>query len=465
LPTDNPTKDPINEPTGGPTISPSLSNSPSSYPSMIPSSSWRPSFQPSMRPSHSSHPSFAHSESPSISSPPSKTPSHTPSLIPSISPSDSLTIRHQVFNPCIISNEGGIPLVGVTVTLYDETGNVIDQTVTDIEGYYTFTGLPMGEYETEVDYPECGRRKLHDHQSLPLQDEPPIHFFKNGDICDVNIIHEGWDAMSHDGFAHFDTVEECCANMFWYDMDGCFSRSHVAFQFDFCVDFSGFGSHSSCPVNEISAVESAMKEGLGDNSKLSLVEFGDMMLTFGAGGEIKCVIPTSNPDLISNQLRGVISLNEPKLSICGVVVTKETRCREETCLEDAFDKVVASFQGYFYNGVFSSVLRALSRDGLRPFLDLKEVEVVASSFKTKRPLLPSTASTFKATDGTTSTEYVVERVETPRFYPTYISGQLCHSKTMFDDWEESFETLKECCESFFSWDFEACCSSLNMGGC
>ena len=71
----------------------------------------------------------------------------------------------------------------------------------------------------------------------------------------------------------------------------------------------------------------------------------------------------------------------------------------------------------------------------------------------------------KVADEAATFEYSATTTDTPRFYPTYLPGQLCHSKTIFDSWEESHGTLKECCEAFFSWDYEACCSSLDMGGC
>jgi hypothetical protein len=53
----------------------------------------------------------------------------------------------------------------------------------------------------------------------------------------------------------------------------------------------------------------------------------------------------------------------------------------------------------------------------------------------------------------------------PRFYPTWVRGELCSSKEVFDDWEDSYATLQECCESHFSWDMSACCSTKEMGGC
>ena len=35
----------------------------------------------------------------------------------------------------------------------------------------------------------------------------------------------------------------------------------------------------------------------------------------------------------------------------------------------------------------------------------------------------------------------------------------------FEDWEESFETLEDCCIGKFRYDYEGCCQSNGMGGC
>jgi hypothetical protein len=55
--------------------------------------------------------------------------------------------------------------------------------------------------------------------------------------------------------------------------------------------------------------------------------------------------------------------------------------------------------------------------------------------------------------------------DVPRFFPTWIGGQLCNSKHSFESWEESYLTLKECCEAHFLWEYSACCASSDMGGC
>jgi len=445
------------------------SNAPTT--SARPSSIWdRPSSQlagmPSASPStKSSQPSYDPSTVPSISAVPTKKPSSAPTepADPTPSPVDTMTIQRQAYDPCA---RGGTPLVGATVSLYtdDEPEIFVDQTVTDSEGSYIFEGLPMGRYVTYVASPDCGRRELSNkaHASpVSLPDDHTIEFYKSGDLCEIKFGIGSGDIFSTADFTHFDTLDECCANMFWYDIDGCFSRSHVAFQFEFCVDISGFSAHSNCPLDEIRAIEMAMQKGLGNNSELALVEFGSTML-INDGGETKCIGPTIQQDHMSNQLRGLIGPHEANLNICGVVLTKEADCREETCLRDAYDKVVGHFQGHFYSGVFSSVLHSLARDDLRPLLDFQAVEIAASSFTTRKLLLPSTVPTE---DEAIAFEYSVTTSDVPHFYPTYISGQLCHSKTLFESWEQSHGTLKECCEAHFSWDFEACCSSLNMGGC
>lgn len=166
---------------------------------------------------------------------------------------------------------------------------------------------------------------------------------------------------------------------------------------------------------------------------------------------------------MTNQLRGLVDARDAKkLSICGAVKTKEAGCREEVCLRKAYDATLGLFRDHFDSGVFSSALHSLAGDGIHPLLDLQGVEVVESSFSTRKLLLPSTVSTESYA---TSFEHSVINSDVPRFYPTYISGQLCHSKNSFDSWEQSHGTLKECCDAHFSWDLEACCSSLNMGGC
>jgi len=44
----------------------------------------------------------------------------------------------------------------------------------------------------------------------------------------------------------------------------------------------------------------------------------------------------------------------------------------------------------------------------------------------------------------------------PRYYATYIKGQLCSSKNSFDSWETSYDSLERCCEEVFFFDLDEC---------
>lgn len=188
-----------------------------------------------------------------------------------------ITNRVAVTDPCL---PGDVPLVNATVYLYG--GPTVLTTVTDSYGYYIFENLPPGRYAVDIVYPTCTRR-LFDRQVGDSSLETNFELYhKKGNVCEVlSLEDQDVPALS------FESIHECCANMFWFDMEGCILRSQ-----------------STDPSSSIS-----------------------------------------------------------------------------------------------------------------------------------------------------------------RFYPTWIGGQLCSSKELFDTWEDSYLTLKECCEAHFAWDYSGCCASLNMGGC
>jgi hypothetical protein len=285
--TSSPTKYPSLIPSDQPSTS--LTNNPSSNPSLQPSiTSLNPSMNPSSRPSISpnSIPSMNPSMNPSAN--PSSRPSLTTSSLPSQMPSITrITISNRVFNPCVDTEE---PLVGVQVLLFNHRGVLVANqplTFTDVNGYYEFVGLPPGRYFVQVDYPACDRRRLSaitGTTESQATSEQTFLFYKSGLMCNVKPSIEVKDELSFGDVMYFDTLDTCCANMFWYDMDGCIARS---------------------------------SKSVEDSSKKS-------------------------------------------------------------------------------------------------------------------------------------------KVAITRFYPTYVAGKLCHSKTKFDSWEQSYTSLQECCKAHFNWDLTAC---------
>jgi len=292
-----PTETKSNVPSGWP------SSKPSNVISMQPSMSKSPSSMPSILPSTSSKPSLRGVPVPT--SMPSSTPSTASSNLPSNQPSKPTTalnqndilseaptvtgmvIQRQAFDPCA---SGVVPLKDATVLLYQSgSTEVFRQTTTDSDGWYEFRGLPMSRYDVEIDYPDCSSRRGLEEE---IEQQHIKLFRESGDFC---ASFDEDERLSSDGFTtHFSSLDECCANIFWYDMEGCIARSRVA-------DFQ--------PLTE----------------------------------------------------EEVLSLE------------------------------------------YSSVVN-----------------------------------------------------DVPRFYPTFISGQLCHSKTSFDAWEESYESLEDCCQTHFLWDYDAC---------
>lgn len=52
-----------------------------------------------------------------------------------------------------------------------------------------------------------------------------------------------------------------------------------------------------------------------------------------------------------------------------------------------------------------------------------------------------------------------------RYYPTYTDGESCSIKSYweFNSWEVYYDTLDECCDKAFSWDYDACMNVNNVG--
>lgn len=69
--------------------------------------------------------------------------------------------------------------------------------------------------------------------------------------------------------------------------------------------------------------------------------------------------------------------------------------------------------------------------------------------------LPSELAELIASADPTPERYVDKSL---RFYPTYSEDNTCSSKSAkaFESWEESFDSLEDCCEAMFSWDIDTC---------
>jgi len=398
---------------------------------------------------HSNHPSLSYS------------PSDLPSITPSISPSQMFYLG-RMWHPCYPDQ----PLSNAQVQVITRQP-IQTITTTDENGYYRFYGLsPDGSYYVvPVEVYQC--RRLSDEyietdpRDVSVSEDrgdkstsdggSQFEFFMNGDSCDTKISNM-WNShieKEQDNILLFDTLDECCANMFWYDMEGCFDRSSIAFQFQFCVELSVVSHYSVCPQEEINIIESAMRLGLEGNVDLMIHKFGDFRV-INEAGQLKCVYDPTSEDVMLQNLRG-LSPHGNIYSTCGIATSRCNNCKDKSCLTEEFDKVSLSLRNFLESPGF---LLHLYRNQLP---SLQDVFVVDSSFTKMEPFLPTTVTPDNFHQSEESD--FVNSLGEVRFYPTWIAGQLCNSKSSFENWEESYSTLAECCKAHFSWDQESC---LNM---
>ena len=268
-------------------------------------------------------------------------------------------------------------------------------------------------------------------------------FYRNGEICDSKIEFEDWETGTDTKF--FDSVDECCANLFSYDYSGCMGRSPVMFKFDFCYDVGSLLPPIDCQTSDIYAniLEDALNLGLGEASDANITRIGDASLT-KVDGSTKCGGSLEGQDFI-NDLTGTIG--QPNLSdlpdsttVCGVITTESYDCTEDDCLNAIYQGIVSGLSTYIDDGSFTDNLNTLATTNLPPIQELQDADGISGSLSTFNLLLPTTISSqlgdlkyFKDSDS-------------------------CRQKTAFTSWETKYDTLLDCCSANFNWKLDDCCA-------
>ncbi|KAL7497451.1 hypothetical protein ACHAWT_007422 [Skeletonema menzelii] len=278
-------------------------------------------------------------------------------------------------------------------------------------------------------------------------------FYRNGEICDSKIKFEDWEMNSPAEWTDtklFDTLDECCANLFSYDYSGCMGRSPVMFKFDFCFDVGSLLPPIDCQTADIYAnvLEDAINLGLGEGSDANITRVGDASLT-KVDGSTQCGGSLEGQDFI-NDLTGTIG--EPDLSdlpdsttVCGVITTESYDCTGDECLSGIYQSIIGSLGVYIDDESLTTNLNSLATTRLPPVQELQVADGITGSLSTYNLLLPTTISSqlgdlkyFKDNDS-------------------------CGQKTAFASWETKYDTLLDCCSANFNWQLEVCCAE--GGGC
>ena len=287
-------------------------------------------------------------------------------------------------------------------------------------------------------------------------------FYKNGEICDTKIHFEDWESNSPADWTdttQFDTLDECCANMFWYDIDGCMERSPVMFKFEFCVDVKGLVEPADCQSADIYAnvLEDAINAGVNldaateedqDLTDANITSIGNVTLTKVDGSTI-CGGSLAGQAFI-NDKTGIVPDIEAAANtvttVCGVITVEDAVCTEEACLMEHYQNLTQIMKQYVDDGVFTATLNDLAAVRLPPVPELQTVSGEDGSFTSNSLLLPATIT------GELNFKY---------YHGSDLST--CMEKTVFLPTETPYDTLYECCSVAFHYDIRGCC--LQGGGC
>lgn len=287
-------------------------------------------------------------------------------------------------------------------------------------------------------------------------------FYKNGDICDTKIFFEDWESNSPADWTdttQFDTLDECCVNMFWYDMDGCMERSPVMFKFEFCVDIKGLVEPRDCQSADhyANVLEDAINAGVNlvadtvedqDLTDANITSIGNVTLAKEKGSTV-CGGSLEGQDFINEQTfiaPDIAAAAEKITRVCGVITVEAADCSQEDCLREDYQNITAVMTEYVNDGGLKKSLNKMAETNLPPVLELQKVSAVDGSFTTSNLLLPAT----------------ITGDQILKYYHGSDLGT-CMDKTFFLETEIPYDTLYECCKVAFHYDVRSCC--IKGGGC
>ena len=301
-----------------------------------------------------------------------------------------------------------------------------------------------------------------------------FHFYKNGDICDTKIYFEDWEDNSPADWIdskHFDTVEECCANAFFYDYENCLSRSPIMFKFDFCVDIQGLVDPPDCQSADIFAnvFEDAINEGChhhGDDdtnhtrrldhipdvtsTDANITKIGLVTLTKESGSTV-CGGSLGSQGFI-NELTGTIpdieAAQNTISTVCGVISVEEEECKEPACLQEHYEAISHELKTFVDHGDLTLAIERRSKTRLPPVPELYAVSALPFSLVTQNLKLPGTV-----TGDVVLLYHFGSNLKTCEAYPDLYYTRKPNLVT--------YESLRECCAAHFSWDESGCRSAFN----
>jgi hypothetical protein len=294
---------------------------------------------------------------------PSISPSESPSAAPSASPTGSKYYPDWINDSQVCLNDGADPEYMMQVQK---------------ENYL---------YDSKED---CCRNHFWWRIQQCMGNQKPM-YYSNGSYCDQKVFFEDWESKYSPGSwsasDQFETLQECCAAKFYWDIDGCVAASPKELTFTFSFSVDNIIIPTNCQDADImgNAIETAINIGLGSNSISAVTQIGCATLSRNAdtdntecGG---CLEGAFLGDFDGTRPAGYY-LNTGSATITAEVSTKSADCSDSMCFQSLYNSIIGDFTAFIASGDFTDEIVTWAANRVPPIPELWNALVDTESFST-----------------------------------------------------------------------------------
>jgi len=281
-----------------------------------------------------------------------------------------------------------------------------------------------------------------------MANEHPM-FFSTGEKCDQKVYFEYHEAKFTPGdwgaSDLFETVEECCAAKFWWDVSACLDESPREMKLMFSVNVSSLLEPSFCQDADIiaNALVTALEVGLGPDMRADINSIGGVTITRDADtGSPECGGSLAGMDFLGGT-QGKTVIEDATGVITPVTVEIRKKCFESKTDADIAKLtayIVAILEDYMGSGQLSAEIQSWAKERVPQVPQLFDSEVLSNSF-----IVTDVVNPFSPKPNA-------------KFYPDWVN----HGSCVNDGLEPSFiqenagyymfDTLEDCCTRHFAND-------------
>lgn len=216
-------------------------------------------------------------------------------------------------------------------------------------------------------------------------------YYSNGSFCDQKVFFEDWESKFTPGTwsssDQFETLQQCCAAKFYWDIQGCVDASPKELTFTFTFTVDNIIEPTNCQDADTmgNALETAINIGLGSNS-------------ISAVSQIGCASLSRNPDTDNTECGGCLQgsfigdydgtrpagyyLSSASATVTVEVTTKSSDCSDSACFQTLYSSIISDFTSFVDSGDLTTEIVTWAQNRAPPIPELWNAQVVTSSFST-----------------------------------------------------------------------------------